>query len=425
MTVELYNGDVAFRPRDWELKVTSAFNLNYTNTKENNGVDINVRKGGNRTDSHFAFQELSVEKHLFNVSDRYDFNSARAGIQRFSSDFRQFVFSDFNLGARLFGNFGSNRIQYNLIYLPMLEKETNSELNTVFNRRDQDVYIANIYLQDFLAFGYTTEFSFHYSHDLATRHFDENGFPVRPSLVGSARPHEIRAYYAGWAGDGHFGGINLSHAFYQVFGSDDFNPLANRRITINAQMAALELSVDEDWMRFKVSGLFASGDGSPSDGVGHGFDAIVDNPFFAGGSFSYWQSQGIRLQGVGLVQRASFLPSLRSSKFEGQANFVNPGLWLANVGYDADLTPKLKSILNVNYLRFVNTRSLQIFLNQPDIHKQIGLDYSLGLLYRPFLNNNAIIAFGAAAFTPFEGFKDIYESAETQFSLFTSVLLTY
>ena len=423
--IELYGGETAFRPRDWELKVTAFFNLNYANLKENNGVNIDVRKGKDRTETHVAFQELSLEKHLFNVSDRYDFVSLKAGIQRFTSDFRGFVFADFNLGARLFGNLASNRLQWNLIYLPMIEKETNSELNTVFDKREQDVLIGNLYIQDFLTPGYTTQFSIHYDNDKPSTHYDENGFPVRPALVGRTREHEINAYYVGWAGDGHLGGLNITHAFYQVFGSDSFNPFANRDITLNAQMAALELSMDDDWMRFKVSGFYASGDSDPEDDVGKGFDAIVDQPFFAGGPFSYWNSQRIGLQGVGLVQKSSFLPSLRSSKTEGQANFVNPGLLLANIGYDAEISQKLKAILNVNYLRFMNTAVLQTFLNQPRIHKQIGLDYSLGVIYRPFLNNNAIFTLGIAALSPMAGFKDIYETSDVQFSSFASLVFTY
>ncbi len=425
LSLELYHGDAAFRPRDWEVKVTTVFNLNYTNLRENNGVNINVRKGKDRTETHLAFQELSFEKHLFDVSDRYDFVSLKAGIQRFGSDFRQFIFSDYNLGLRLFGNLNSNRIQYNLIYLPMLEKETNSELNTVFDKRDQNIFIANIYFQDMFTPGYTMQFSYHNNNDKASTHYDENGFPVRPSVLGNTKPHEIKASYIGWSGDGHFGEININHAMYQVIGMDDFNSLAGRTIDINAQMAALELSIDRDWMRFKISGFYASGDSDPMDDVGKGFDAILDQPVFAGGAFSFWNSQGIRLLGVGLVQKFSLLPSLRSSKLEGQANFVNPGLILFNVGYDAEITPTLKTILNVNYLRFASTESLQQFVNQPAIHKTIGIDYSLGIIYRPFLNNNAIIVLGLSALTPLAGFKDIYESSQTLYAAFTSLVLTY
>lgn len=425
LTLELYHGDAAFRPRDWEIRVTPAFNLNYVDTRENNAVNINVRKGSNRTDSHIAFQELSVEKHLFDVSDRYDFVSLRGGVQRFNSDFRGLIFNDFNLGARLFGTFNSNRWQYNLAYFRMLEKDTNSELNTVFENREQEVFIANLYRQDFIALGYTAQLSFHYNHDKPSLHFDENGFPARPAVLGTIRPHGLKAYYLGWTGDGHFGRLNISHAFYQVLGKDDFNPAAGRPLDINAQMAALELSVDRDWMRFRASAFYASGDGDPSDDAGRGFDAIVDQPFFAGGAFSFWNLQSLKLLGVNLVSKLSLIPNLRSSKLEGQANFVNPGLLLFNLGYDAEITPKMKAIANVNYLRFADAAVLDHFLNQPAIGTDIGLDYSLGILYRPFLNNNAVFTVAAAALTPFGGFKDIYESPATLFSFFGSFIFTY
>lgn len=425
LSVEFYGGQTAFRPRDWELKATAVFNLNYTKLKEFNAVNINVRKGDTRTENHIAFQELFVEKHLFDVSDRYDFVSLKVGIQKFSSDFRGLVFSDFNLGARLFGSFNSNRIQWNLIYLPMLEKETNSELNTVFKKREQDVAIANVYIQDWLTLGYTTQFSFHFNHDKPSVHYDENGFLVRPAIAGNTKPHDIKAFYAGWAGDGHFDWINITHAFYYAFGTDDFNSFPGKKITINAQMAALELSVDDDWQRFRISGLYASGDDDIADDVGKGFDAILDAPFFAGGAFGYWQSQRIGIQGVGLVQKFSFLPTLRSSKLEGQANFVNPGLILLNAGYDADITPTVKATVNVNYLRFVNTAVLVDFLNQNSIHKQIGIEAGLGILYRPFLNNNAIITLTFSAFSPLAGFKDIYERGEMLYAGAVGMAFTY
>jgi len=425
LSFELYHGQTAFRPRDWELKVTTVLNLNYVNLKENNGVNINVRKGDNRTDHHLSFQELALEKKLLDQTSRYDFMSLRAGIQRFGSDFRAFIFNDNNLAVRLFGNFSNNEYQYNFIYLPMLEKETNSELNTVFDDRDQDVFIANLYKQDFGVLGYTAQLSFHFNNDKASTHYDENGRPVRPAPIGLIRPHEISAYYLGWAGDGHFGRVNITHALYHVFGDDAFNQIAGRQVDLNAQMAALELSLDKDWMRFKLSGLYASGDDDPLDDKGKGFDAIIDQPFFAGGFFSYWQQQTLGLTGVALVHKFSFLPSLRTNKLEGQANFVNPGLFLLNAGYDAELTPKLKMILNVNHLRFASSESLEHFLNQPGINNNIGVDYSLGLIYRPFLNNNAIFSFGVAALTPFEGFEDIFETNQTQFSSFLSLAFTY
>ncbi|RIK74310.1 hypothetical protein DCC62_15530 [candidate division KSB1 bacterium] len=424
-TIDLYQGNVAFKPRDWELRITPVFNLNYIDLNENNTLRISPRSRTDRTDRQLAFQELSLEKHLFNVSDRFDFISFKGGIQRMFSDFRGFIFSDFNLGGRLFGNLSSNHYQYNLAYFYMLEKDTNSELNTVFDDRQQQVYLANIYKQDFLTLGYTGQWSFHYNKDRASVYYDTNGFPTRPALLGAAIPHTVNAYYLGWTGDGHFGRLNLNHALYQVFGNDTRNQLAGQRIRINAQMAALELSLDKDWKRYRASVFYASGDARPLDGVGRGFDTIVDQPFFAGGTFSFWNLQGIRLQGVNLVNRFSLVPNLRSSKTQGQPNFVNPGLLLFNLAWDADWTPKLRTVLNANYLRFVNTAPLQQFLNQSAIRNDIGLDYGLGIIYRPFLNNNAIFTISASALTPFGGFSDIYQSPRTLYSVFTSFVFTY
>lgn len=425
LSVELYKGNTAYRPRDFEIKMTTVFNMNYVDTRENNDVNINVQQGTKRYDNHFAFQELFIEKHLFNISDHYDFISLKGGIQQFISDFRGFVFDDFNLGIRFFGNAGSNRYQYNFSYFKMLEKDTNSELNTVFEDRNQEVFIFNLYKQDFMTLGYTTQLSFHYNHDKPSIYVDENGVPVRPSVLGNSQPHDVKAFYLGWAGDGHFGRLNINHAFYQVLGKDSFNSLAGRPININAQMAALELSIDKNWMRFRASSFYSSGDSNPFDGTGQGFDTILDIPFFAGGPFSYWNSQRIRLLGVNLTNRLSLVPNLRPSKLEGQANFVNPGLMLFNLGYDAEMTPKTRLVLNANYLRFVNTSSIASFVNQGGIGNDIGLDYGLGILYRPFLNNNAIFTFSLNALTPLAGFKDLYESPKTQFSLFASLVFTY
>ena len=68
------------------------------------------------------------------------------------------------------------------------------------------------------------------------------------------------------AGDGHFGKLNLTHAFYQVLGTDKFNEIAGRRTSINGQMAAVELSLDKDWLRYRLAFFYASGDKDPRDG---------------------------------------------------------------------------------------------------------------------------------------------------------------
>jgi hypothetical protein len=409
LSVTLFHGDTSFKPVDWQIRFTPVFNINYLGVQEPGIVNINPADGTTRLDSHVGLQEGFFEVKLADLSDSYDFISARAGIQSFNSDFRGFIFSDQEPGLRIFGDLDSNRYQYNLAYFAMLEKDTNSGLNT-FQYRNQQVMVANVYRQDFFKPGYSIQASFHYDKDDPSVAYDTNDFLVRPAPIGSVLPHAVRAYYYGLTGDGHIGRLNVNHAFYQVLGHDSFNPIAGRPTSINAQMAAAELSYDRDWIRFRTSVFYASGDKNPRDGTARGFDSIFDDSQFAGGFFSFWDREGIRLTstGVGLVQEGSLLPDLRSSKSEGQANFVNPGLMLWNAGADFEITPKLRGVVNLNLIRFADTQPLELLLFQSNIHAGVGADSGIGVSYRPPLSENITISGVINAFIPFQGFKDIY-----------------
>ncbi len=411
VSADLFRGDTAYRPIDWRINGTLVANDNRLFLEERGGVKINVQDGTRRADQAVALQELFGEVKLADLSPNYDFVSLRVGIQPLNSDFRGFIFKDTNLGVRLFGTLESNRDQFNLAYFQPLEKETNSGLNTL-DRRDRQIGVANFYRQDFLVKGYTTQVSAHYLRDEGDLHFDRNGFLARPDPIGIAKPHTTEVAYLGWAGDGHIHRMNITHAIYTALGEDAQNLIANRQVDIRATMAALELSADHDWFRPRLAYFYASGDDDPTDGVAQGFDAIFDNPAFAGGSTSFWNRLGIRLAGTGvaLVNRGSLLPDLKSGKDEGQPNFVNPGLHLIHAGLDLELTPKFRAMFNMNYLRFDRTETFNLLLFQSNIDKKIGWDLSAGFRYRPFLNNNVIFQGGMAMFLPDTGFEAIYES---------------
>jgi len=424
---DLFHGDTSFRPVDWRIRITPVISLNYLDVQELGVVNVDVTKGTTRLASHLGLQEAFAEVKLHDLGPNYDFVSVRAGIQAFNSDFRGFLFVEEQPGVRFFGNLDSNRWQYNVAYFNFLEKNTNSGLNSMA-LRNQQVIIANAYRQDFLFQGYTAQLSVHYNKDDASIHYDDNGFLVRPSPIGAVfssgmiRPHSVHAAYLGWTGDGHIGPLNLTHAFYQAFGNDSFNAIAGKAVTINAQMAALELSYDKDWFRIKSSVFYASGSAKPSSSRARGFDSIDDFPEFAGGIFSFWNRESIRLTGSGVALNSgdSLLPDLRSNKDEGQANFVNPGIFLANIGADVDLTPKLRGFANVNYLRFERTESLEQILFQSPIRHSIGVDSSIGVRYRPPLTENISIAAGAASLIPGQGLRDIY-TGKVMFSFFTDL----
>jgi hypothetical protein len=426
--IDLFHGDAAFKPVDWRLKLTPVFNVNYLAVDELAVVNPDVRKGTTRGRTWFSLEEYFIESKIIDLSPDYDFLSVRVGSQPFTSDFRGFIFSDTNRAIRIFGTRLANRDQFNLIFFDQQEKDTDSGLNT-FQSRHQNVLIANYYRQDFIFPGYTAEMSVHYNHDGPTFHFDKDSFLVRPDPVGVFTPHRQDVAYLGLAGDGHIGPYNVSNAFYWALGRDNLNNLANQAQDINAQMAALELSYDRDWIRFRTSFFWASGDSDPNNKHATGFDTIFDHPNFAGGDFSYWQRQAIKLFGVNLTNRESLVPDLRSSKIEGQSNFVNPGLWLVNAGFDLELTPKLRMINNVNFLWFDQKESLQTFLFQERIHNFIGADLSTGFEYRPLLSNNIIMRAGLSTLIPGAGFQDLYrrltDRVDPLLASFMELTLTY
>jgi hypothetical protein len=175
-----------------------------------------------------------------------------------------------------------------------------------------------------------------------------------------------------------------------------------------------------------VSVFYTTGDDDPRSKRARGFDSIVDLPNFAGGLFSFFNREPIRLTGsaILLTTPGSLIPSLRSSKEEAQSNFVNPGILVANSGIDFDITPKLRGFANFNYLRFQRTEPLEFLLFQSPIRHSIGEDFGIGVEYRPPLSENIVITAGASALQPGQGFKDIY-TGKTLFSLFGIVKFTF
>jgi hypothetical protein len=409
VSADLSHGNTAFKQADWRVHVDLIHNFNHLVADELGVVSPDVRDGTSRFRQRVSLEQWFIESKLADTSPYYDFVSIRAGSQPFVSDFRGLIFADVNRGVRLFGTRAANRDQYNVVWFDQLEKDTNSTLNRLTGDRGQNTWIANYYRQDCVVPGHNVSLSFHANHDRPSIEFDRNDFLVRPDPVGVYQPHDVRSYYLGGASNGHIERFNVSSAFYYAFGRDDLNPLAGKRQSIDAMLGALEISYDRDWVRFRTSYLYASGDGNPNDDRATGFDAIFPNPNFAGAEFSYFGRQAIQLFGVELTNRLSLTPNLRSSKFQGQTNFVNPGMHLFNLGMDMDLTPRLKLIHNTNFLWFDQTESLEAYLFTGNVRNYIGTDISLGAEYRPLLNNNVIVIGGLAALIAGDGLDDLYE----------------
>ena len=432
----LLKGSTTFKPPTIEYRLTLAYNVNYVDVPERRVLFVEPSKPSHRLDQFLGVQEAFVDYHFSQFdNDRFDFISIRAGIQPFQSDFRGFLFNDQQLGVRLFGSRDNNRFQFNLGTFWRLEKDTNSGLNAILRSpRDDFVFVANAYRQDFLIPALTSQVTLVYNmnREADDIQIDTNGFPVRPALLGTLRGREYDVAYLGYNVDGRLGRVNLTGSFYWALGEDRNSFFTDRLADINAQFAAVEASYDRDWMRFRLSGAYASGDSDPYDDKETGFDAIFENPVFAGADTSYWIRQTIPFAGGGraisINGRNGLLNSLRSSKEQGQSNFNNPGLMLVGVGADFDLTPQFRLSANANHLWFENTATLEVLRNEGSIPKEIGYDLSAAAIWRPKANQNIVFRLSAATLLAGDGFQDLFDNlGEEQefYSILANVVLTY
>jgi hypothetical protein len=262
----LLKGSTAYKPPDVEYRIALAFQANYVDVPEKRVLFVEPSKGTDRFDFSVGVQEFFVDYHLRNVSDRFDFDSVRVGIQPFQFDFRGFLFQDQQLGIRLFGNRDNNRFQYNLIAAVQVEKDTNSGLNDVTEMpRQSYIFHGNVFRQDFPVVGLTSMASITYNmnRERGDVEIDDNGFPVRPALLGNLRARNYDVVYLGYGIDGRIGRMNISAQAYGAFGEDRNNIFTSKPANIRSYFFAAEPSYDIDWIRLRGAVLYASGDGKP------------------------------------------------------------------------------------------------------------------------------------------------------------------
>src|SRR5690554_1432047 len=424
-----YKGNTTFKPPDLEFRFLPVVNYNRLELQEVQGVNANPNVGTTRSDSHIGIQGAFVDYHLRNVSANYDFDSVRVNIQPFTNDFRGFLFNDSPVGVRLFGTRSNNIFQYNLGWFRRLEKDTNSGLNDVGQSlRDDDIFVANLYWQDLFKKGLISQFSvLHNRNNEDAFYYDNNDFVARPAAIGLEKPRTYQVTYFGYAVDGHIGRLNLSAQAYYALGDESVSTFRDASTDIEAFFFAVEPSIDFDWLRLRTSFVYASGDSDPFDDKSTGFDAVFENPLIAGADTSYWIRQAVPLIGGGRVAlsgRNGILPSLRSSKEQGQANFANPGLRMAGLGFDADVLPTLRVSGNWNLLQFDDTTVLETARNQGGVDRTLGQDISLSAIYRPLNSQNIILRGSYSRLLPGDGFKSLFEDESPDYFLF-NLVLTY
>ena len=119
----------------------------------------------------------------------FDTTSMRVGIQQFTSDFRGFVLTDSNLGARMFGNLRNNRYSTTWSFSTCGERHQQPAECDKF-RREQLAQPVRLHRQPLppghvLRQGYTLQFSALYNDDQPSTLQDQNGLRARPSRSAS------------------------------------------------------------------------------------------------------------------------------------------------------------------------------------------------------------------------------------------------
>ncbi len=409
-----YRGDTVFRPPDWQVRFSPAVNHSATRTGSTDaGGDV------------FAIQGLSFEKHLRDVSTRYDFDSMRAGIQPLTSDFRGFLLSDQPLALRLFGTRDNNVFQYNVALIARLPKDR-VRLNSV-NRKipNNQILMANVYWQDLFMPGVTSEFIFAFNRN---RGLDSQQLLAMDGAASAPleAPHGYDVAYLGYGLDGHFGRVNSTAAVYGLVGHERQGTFVNKSTAVRALFAADELSMDFDWRRVRLSMLHASGDGNPYDRRASGFDTLTSGAIFAGSDSSFFFHQRLALAGgaFDLKSRDGLLPSLRAAGNSAESNFSNPGLDLLGAGLDLSLTPRWTLSADANQLWFDRTGVLEALLHQPTISRRLGAEVVVDAIWRPLATQNLILRLSASQLASGPGYRALYGRANP-FSAFALITLTY
>jgi hypothetical protein len=411
----VYRGDTVFRPPDWQWRFNPA--INYSSTRAG-GADA----GG----GVFAIQGLSFEKHLRDVSSRYDFDSVRVGIQPFTSDFRGFLLSDQPLAMRLFGTRDDNIFQYNLAIISRVPKDR-VRLNDVGRGiPNNQIALGNLYWQDFPVSGVTSEFILALNRNRAAgprQLFAADGAAAGPAVKA---PHDYDVAYLGYGLDGHFGRLNATAMVYGLGGREQRGTFVDESTQVRSLFAADELSMDFDWRRVRLSMLHASGDGNPFDRRAQGFDTLTSSAIFAGSDSSFFFHQRLALAGgiFDLKSRDGLLPSLRAAGNSGDSNFSNPGLDLLGLGLDLTLTPQLTVSLDANQLWFDKTGVLDALLNQPAIPRRLGAEATVDAIWRPFATQNVIFRLSGSQMVRGPGFRAVY-GGSNPFSVFALLILNY
>ena len=405
LTTDYFEDDNTFTPSPWLIRLTQV--VEYRDQSDAVGYH-----------DDYAFVEAFVDYRIAFLSDYGDQINGRVGRQGFNADFRGFLFNDVQNMARVFGTWNENKWQYNLIAMEAMEADPVTQFLSFYKTRSQEMIGGNVFRNDIPWLGFNLMAGSFFVHDLGTG-----------VLNATSAQHEVNVEYLELAAQGVIGGFGVSGAFIQALGRDEMNPIAQRAVDVNAQFAALEVTRPTDWYTPRVSIMYESGAKNPRGGTATGFDAVSDNPNFAGNNFSYLGREQEQGRGIQIKNFNSFTPNLRNRFFDAE-NFVNPGLLALTAGFDTTLTTQVNAFFNYNYFQFVQPAAIEAAIAEKgggnlSIAKDLGQDITLGVNYRPLIVNNVTCNIGTTGFFQGKGFQAISGNNAVLFTHFANLVLVY
>lgn len=397
---EIRHNDDRFFPSNYRFHIDGAVDFKH----DINAFDPLSEAHGQIFDAFMDFQLADPGK--------VDFNQIflRGGIQNFKSDFHGLIFNDVGLGGRIFGDELKNRLRWDVVFLKLFQKDAVSGFIDFTKPSAHDVFITRLTWEDFLVKGWTSEWSFHFNHDPRAG-------------VGGAPGLNLNTFYAGTTLDGHVGRFIFNPAIYGVMGhADHLVSGAVQTHFVRAWNGLIDLEYPLDYWKFRVGYDYASGD-NPNSTIDTGFDAISDAVILFGGPISYLVGQDIKFGKGDFTRANSFLPAFRGAN--AQANYVNPGLQLMNVGVDSIITPRVQLSLNLNYYRFNNTGTFGAAVIN---HKEMGAEENIFVQWEPFLreiNNTFVIQTGLSVLHPLPGLRDAFGDSHPVYSIFLAPKIVF
>jgi hypothetical protein len=403
---ELRHNDDRFFPSDFRIHIDGAVDWKH-----------DITAFDNKSEGHAQIFDAFSDIQLHNFG-KVNFNQMflRGGLQFFKSDFHGLIFNDIGFGGRIFGNSLSNRLRYDLVGLKLFQKDAVSGFIDFTKPSQHVVTITRFTWEDFLVTGWNSEWSFHWNHDPRKINHD-NGNQLN-----------LDTYYIGTTLNGNLGRVIFNPAFYGVFGTTDHLEDGDKvQHDVRAFTGVVDLEYPFDFWKFRVGYVYASGESGKSAATSKtdtGFDAISDAIQLFGGPISYWVGEDVKFGKGDFVRANSLFPSLRGAN--AQANYVNPGIQMVNVGFDVTVTPRVALSFNANWLYFNDVGSYTIGIGGGNTaatvinHNNAGVEENIFIRWKPFLhqiNDFVILDAGFGVLQPLPGLRDAFGSSRPVYTL--------